>query len=736
MKPEIVIWEITRRCNFNCGHCVVAADRAGGGRAEISLDEATGLLEQMAALGTRSIFFSGGEPFLRRDLATIMRRGREIAPFSFGIASNGSVMKASVLEEMRGLGLESVQVSLDGATSELNAAMRKGPPRIFEKALESMRTCKRLGIPITLGMFLHPGNIDFLPDIVALAAREGIPVVRFSGFIPLGRGANPEIQASMKYQYQQMVTFFERVAAHDPLRTGVTLAFDHAFGPTDPCFRCTAGDCSMYLTAEGNVHPCPSFLHPDYLVGNVRSDRLASLWARDRMRDFRIPPEQITGPCAECPDLASCRGGCRGTTYAYTRDTRASFPNCLRRYRRHVMAVESPPSEASPSRSRISFRSGRGGLQDTLDQWYDAHALRVDHLLETHPLSYLLWQSTLRCNLRCNHCAVPRETRVKGKEMTTAQICDVLSRFARDFDVRQISALAISGGEPALRPDLADVVRHAVGLGLRVGLDSNGSLLGRRTELIDRLVDAGVTIPCFSVDGLQEEHDANRGAPVFHRMVAAIEYLVKRYPHLPVQTVTVVHRRNLADVPRIHAFLESLGVKFARFGTVLPIGRAPNDPDNFLRPDELRRLLRFIARKKVEEAEGKTSLCIEFTCDGWCGRAIHPEGLEGRVREGAFNCSAGITMATIYADGRMGSCMSLPDDVSVEGNLLEEDPGVIWARGFGRYRNREALRRGPCSTCEEWHWCRGGSMHHRNAEGDLLTCTWNILKAASPEQDL
>ena len=85
-----------------------------------------------------------------------MRRGREIAPFAFGIASNGSVTRESTLEEMRGLGLESVQISLDGATAELNAAMRKGPPRSFERALASLRMCKRVGVPVTLGMFLHP----------------------------------------------------------------------------------------------------------------------------------------------------------------------------------------------------------------------------------------------------------------------------------------------------------------------------------------------------------------------------------------------------------------------------------------------------------------------------------------------------------------------------------------------------------------------------------------------------
>jgi len=729
-SPEIVIWEITRRCNFSCTHCIVSADPHGGGQAELDTEEAVQVLHQLADLGVRSVFFSGGEPFLRRDLPELLRRGNQIAPFTFSAVSNGSVLTSEVLRRVKDLGLKTLQISLDGATSEQFSQLRKGPPRAFDQALAAIRLCHEVGLPVSVGMFLHPGNIASIPQVVELVARHGVSVLRFSGFVPLGRGASPEIQESMRYDFDQMVDFFRFVAAHDPVATGVTLAFDHAFGPTDDCFHCTAGERSFYLTSGGDVYPCPSFLHPDYRIGNVREASLASLWQNPRMRDFRIPPEEIRGHCARCPDLAACRGGCRGVTYAYTQDVRESFPNCLRRYRRYL-AEQAPDLVPAP---QSAPRPGRGGLLEVLGSCYEQHAQDLDRALQAHPLSYLLWQSTLRCNLRCGHCAVPAEGWDAAREMDTRQVKSMLDRFARDFDVSRIGALAISGGEPTLRADLPEIVAHASALGFRVGLDSNGLSLGRRTELIDRLVGSGLALPCLSFDGLEATHDANRGVACHEWVVKALDYFARKHPRLPLQTVTVVTRRNLPELPRILEALESLGVGLARFATVVPMGRAPQDPENFLQPEELRRMLRWIARQRAAAAEGRRRIVAEFSCDGWCGRALHAEGLEGLVRENIYNCPAGVTMATVYYDGRMGACLSMPDELSVQGNVLEEDPGVIWERGYRRYRDRTMYRRDACAACAEWRYCQGGAMHNRGPQGELLNCTWRTLQEAAPDE--
>ena len=81
--PRHVVWELTLRGDLACRHC---GSRAGRPRAEeLSLDEALGVLDQLAALGTREIAFIGGEAYLKPDwlkivAATASRGIRPVTP--------------------------------------------------------------------------------------------------------------------------------------------------------------------------------------------------------------------------------------------------------------------------------------------------------------------------------------------------------------------------------------------------------------------------------------------------------------------------------------------------------------------------------------------------------------------------------------------------------------------------------------------------------------------------------
>jgi hypothetical protein len=71
------------------------------------------------------------------------------------------------------------------------------------------------------------------------------------------------------------------------------------------------------------------------------------------------------------------------------------------------------------------------------------------------PPSYVLWDSTRRCNLGCLHCGATKETYTQ--ELTTEQIQHVIDELA-DLKVRMFS---VTGGEPLLRQDLLQVLAHA-----------------------------------------------------------------------------------------------------------------------------------------------------------------------------------------------------------------------------------------------------------------------------------
>ncbi|MCD4785828.1 MAG: radical SAM protein [Candidatus Eremiobacteraeota bacterium] len=752
--PCAVIWEITKQCNFNCAHCVVCAT-AKRPDDEMTTEMAKRFTEKFADIGGRQIFFSGGEPLLRDDLEEIMNHAGNFGFHSFSIASNGSVLNEKRLKTLIKAGVNNMQFSLDGATPEENASIRGAGIGAFEKILRAIRLTRDAGISVTVGTFFNPRNIDSIPDMVELCRREKVPMLRFSGFIPLGRGRCQEVIDGMKFSWEQIERFLKFICSYDPYQTGVQIGFDHAFGPFMERNVCTAGKQIFYLSSNGDIYPCPSFLHPDFKCGNAFENSLEDLkdiLESKKMKSCQVRADEITGECAQCEDLQWCKGGCRGVAYAYKEDIRASFPNCLRKYLKYLPAIMPEPTRQTEKREMKSDReqkaSGRKyrskykkkkddySLPANMPKWsfptieekYRFHAECIKYMVKNHPFNYLLWESTLNCNFNCTHCSSPRENWKKDREMTTEQAKNVFKKFADQFDLREIQTLGITGGEPTLRPDLLEMISYLVKLGFRVAIDTNGFITGKNPDFIKKLEQAGLRNICISLDGMREELKAFRGVDGFPNVVKTIETLIDRHPRIFTQTITMVTQYNFKSIDRIFKLLENMGVPYARFGTVMAIGRAPGDEMNFLDRDQTRKLLHWIAGKRDEYLLGKTKLEIEFTDNGWCGKIEDPFGFEGLVRQGYFMCTAGIGMGIVTYDGKFGGCLSVPPELNIQGDLLTEDPRHIWETRFKVFRDKNRLHTGQCIDCDQWDYCLGGGMHERDLNLRLKGCTYQKIK--------
>lgn len=129
---------------------------------------------------------------------------------------------------------------------------------------------------------------------------------------------------------------------------------------------------------------------------------------------------------------------------------------------------------------------------------------------------------TARCNLRCAGCRYGRDF-MPGRQLSLEMVRDLLD----DGRAGGAEVVRLYGGEPLLHPDLPAMVRHAVDLGLRVYVTTNGVLLDRR---IDELHAAGLrdlTVGFYgagpSYDDYVQRHDA------FARMERGIAAVRERY---------------------------------------------------------------------------------------------------------------------------------------------------------------------------------------------------------------
>ena len=161
---------------------------------------------------------------------------------------------------------------------------------------------------------------------------------------------------------------------------------------------------------------------------------------------------------------------------------------------------------------------------------------------------------TYRCNARCGMCD---SWRLKpGAELTPADAATVFGKIGR------LDAVRLSGGEPFLREDFAEIAAAVVRASdpLILHVTTNGSFPDRAERFAAGVARRDRLRVMVSLDGLPDEHDANRGADVtFALALETIARLQAIGVHASVNH-TVISAQSLNDAPALKRRLSALGV--------------------------------------------------------------------------------------------------------------------------------------------------------------------------------
>lgn len=335
-----------------------------------------------------------------------------------------------------------------------------------------------------------------------------------------------------------------------------------------------------------------------------------------------------------------------------------------------------------------------------------------DNEIKEHELSYLFWECTTRCNLSCRHCGSDCTVGSREKDMPLEDFLGALDTIPGD--IRPL--IVLTGGEPLLRPDIDSVGREVRARGMRWGMVSNGWFYDE--QMHGRLMAAGLGALTVSLDGLAQSHDWMRGRPGSYQRAMRAIGIMSADPRLTSDVVTCVNRRNLGELPRLCAELEAAGVRQWRLFSIIPIGRAADDPDMQLSPAELRSLMDFIAAKRREGGPMK----VTFSCEGYLG------AYEDKVRDYRYFCHAGVNIASVLIDGRICACPNIDRDAFSQGSIYEDNFYEVWQKRFKAFRDRRWARESDCAGCANWRDCLGGGMHNWH-DGRRLECLCRALEA-------
>lgn len=187
---------------------------------------------------------------------------------------------------------------------------------------------------------------------------------------------------------------------------------------------------------------------------------------------------------------------------------------------------------------------------------------------DDHPF-IAIWEMTQACDLACQHCRASARPERDAAELTTAEGKRLLESLA----AAHVPLVILTGGDPAKREDLVELVAYGRELGIHMGLTPSATPLVT-DQLIEDLAKAGLGRLAVSIDSADpHQHDAFRGvAGSFER---ARHILAKaRSCGIPVQINTSVHADNIGALERMVPVVRESGSVLWSVFFVVPTGRA------------------------------------------------------------------------------------------------------------------------------------------------------------------
>jgi mycofactocin radical SAM maturase len=322
--PICLTWELTYACNLACVHCLSSSGRRDPD--ELSTDECRALIDEFERMQIFYVNIGGGEPTVRADFWDLVAYATE-HHVGVKFSTNGSRITPAVARWLAATDYVDVQISLDGATADVNDGVRGAGS--FDTAVRAMACLSEAGFAgFKLSVVATRHNVGQLDALAALADRYGAQL-RLTRLRPSGRGADvwPELHPTAVQQRQ----LYDWLVAHgENVLTGDSFFHLAGYGEPLPGLNlCGAGRVVCLIDPIGDVYACPFTIHDEFRAGNVRApEGFTGTWRHSDLFT-RLRQPQSAGACGSCGHYDSCRGGCMAAKFFTGLPLDGPDPECV-----------------------------------------------------------------------------------------------------------------------------------------------------------------------------------------------------------------------------------------------------------------------------------------------------------------------------------------------------------------------------------------------------------------------
>ena len=325
--PICLTWELTYACNLSCVHCLSSSGRRDP--RELSTAECKAVIDELERMQVFYVNIGGGEPTVRPDFWELLDYS---TAHHVGVkfSTNGVKITPEVARRLAASDYVDVQISLDGATAQVNDAVRGAGS--FDTAIRAMENLAAAGFRgFKVSVVCTRENVDQLDDFKAIADGYGAQL-RLTRLRPSGRGA--DVWDQLHPTAAQQRTIYDWLLANgEQVLTGDSFFHLAAFGESLPGLNlCGAGRVVCLIDPVGDVYACPFAIHETFLAGNLRDEGgFVKVWRESELfLELRKP--QTGGACQSCAHFDSCRGGCMAAKFFTGLPLDGPDPECVQGY--------------------------------------------------------------------------------------------------------------------------------------------------------------------------------------------------------------------------------------------------------------------------------------------------------------------------------------------------------------------------------------------------------------------
>jgi radical SAM protein with 4Fe4S-binding SPASM domain len=318
--PAAISWLVTLTCNRRCPYCyykVLPWDGTATTPADATFAQADvfRMVDEMALLGTSTLYLTGGEPLLRADLVTIIQRA---AAHGIRVHLNTKYFISDGLARaLHDAGIHEVSYSLDAATDKIADAMA-GHKGYLQEAIASVSALLRAGVETRVNAVATSTSATDLLGLARLCLSLGVRNLTVSPFMEPGFARSSHIKLiRLGPPLGQVVAQLQKEVGQ---RLQLTVGSAEAVASSSrvDCsdrLLCEVGLKTLDVLPDGRVTRCRYSPGDDMLVvGDLRRQSLLQVWNGEPLLKLTLPsaeqfPETACGSCGE-RDACSGRGRC------------------------------------------------------------------------------------------------------------------------------------------------------------------------------------------------------------------------------------------------------------------------------------------------------------------------------------------------------------------------------------------------------------------------------------------